>query len=98
MPESPGKLNPAIVRLGDRDIDLRLALPFGPMDIQRLRDFGALQAYRTGQRLEALTLGVYYILHKADPMVTMDEIHHLVPSDPLFLTVLEFFKEHAPHR
>jgi hypothetical protein len=98
MPELPEKLNPAIVRLGDRDIDLRRALPFGPMDIQRLRDLGALQAYRTGQRLEALALGVYYILHKADPMVTMDEIRHLAPSDPLFQTVLEFFKKHEPHR
>jgi hypothetical protein len=98
MPELPEKLNPAIVRLGDRDIDLRRALPFGPMDIQRLGDIGALQAYRAGQRHEALMLGVYYILHKADPMVTMDEIHRLASSDPLFPTVLEFLKKHAPHR
>jgi len=98
MPELPEKLNPAIVRLGDRDIDLRWALPFGPMDIQRLGELGALQAYRAGQRLEAPTLSVYYILYKADPMVTMDEMHHLDSSDPLFPTFLEFFKKHAPHR
>ena len=86
------------VALNGKMINLAKALPL------RLRDWKALEAagitagaLQQGRITEAVAV-ILFVLQKADPTVTAEEVDDLALTDPLIRTVLEALREETIDR
>lgn len=76
-----------IVKLHEKEIDLSKAVPLKVGDWRALSKIGIkpkdLEVFdwETGGRF------LHYVLHKADPSVTEDEVNNLLPTDLLISAV-----------
>lgn len=70
-----------IFRCNGKDCDLSTVLPLKLGDWKRLEQKGLDQSKLTNLSMTDLCELVHYVLHKANPDVTMDDVEQLTPSE-----------------
>lgn len=75
------------VALNGRQIDLRKALPLVIRDWKALELQGLTTARLREPTISDAAAIAFYVLHKADPSVTQDEVDDLPLNDPAVLAV-----------